>query len=142
MSEADQNFYNALNQITASLDGTIAQIEAMRQQIDGMSRNIMEQFFQLTENLRLILRVLREQRVNFTEAIEELVNEINLNVRELFEKKAIESITEDQKKAVQHIREISKIATDNLYNMQLLTVIQSLREIMGRALVAKMKKGA
>ncbi|MHA1733537.1 MAG: hypothetical protein ACTSU5_16435 [Promethearchaeota archaeon] len=136
----DQQINNQMAQIQANLDGTMAQIGAMQQQIDQMSRDIMESFYQLTENLRLILRVLKEQRVNFTEGIQTLADEINISVKQLFEKKAIEAITSDQVKAVQAIKEMSKLTSDNLYNMQLLTIIQSLREIIGRAIAAKMKK--
>ena len=43
-----------INQITASLDGTIAQITTMSGAINAMSQKFSEETVALTENIRLI----------------------------------------------------------------------------------------
>ncbi|GAB4316552.1 MAG: hypothetical protein Kow0069_18820 [Promethearchaeota archaeon] len=130
---------NLLMQIQQNLTGTIAQLDLMKRQIEEMSQGIMEHFYQLTENLRLILRVLKEQRVSFAESIQELTDSVNLSIKELFESEVLPKISEEQVQAALEVREMTKITSDNLYNMQLLTIIQDLRELIGRALVAKLR---
>jgi len=125
-----------INQIMASLDGTMAQITQMRGAIDQMSQNFSEQTVAMIENIRLIVEVLKQFRVQSTKSLSELSDDFNEKIKELWEKKSIESITEEEKKAIDIIKQASKAVTDNLYFAQLLNIIQSIREETNRIISA------
>lgn len=125
-----------INQIMASLDGTIAQIHQMSGAINQMSQNFSEQTVAMTENIRLIVEVLKQFRVQSTKSLTDLSDDFNKKIKELWEKKAIEAITEEEKKAIDIIKQASKAVTDNLYFAQLLNIIQSIREETNRIISA------
>ncbi|MFW9820966.1 MAG: hypothetical protein ACFFE5_15270 [Candidatus Thorarchaeota archaeon] len=125
-----------INQIMASLDGTIAQINQMRGAINQVSQNFSEQTVAMTENIRLIVEVLKQFRVQSTKSLSDLSDDFNQKIKELWEKKSIESITEEEKKAIDVIKQASKAVTDNLYFAQLLNIIQSIREETNRIISA------
>ncbi|MFX0023418.1 MAG: hypothetical protein ACFE9S_13920 [Candidatus Hermodarchaeota archaeon] len=125
-----------INQIMASLDGTIAQINQMRGAITQMSQSFSEQTVAMTENIRLIVEVLKQFRVQSTKSLTDLSEDFNQKVKELWEKKSIEAITEEEKKAIDIIKQASKAVTDNLYFAQLLNIIQSIREETNRIISA------
>jgi hypothetical protein len=116
----------------ASLDGTIAQINQMRGAINQMSQSFSEQTVAMTENIRLIVEVLKQFRVQSTKSLTDLSDDFNQKIKELWEKKSIEAITEEEKKAIDIIKQASKAVTDNLYFAQLLNIIQSIREETNR----------
>lgn len=121
-----------INQIMASLDGTIAQINQMKGAINQMSQSFSEQTVAMTENIRLIVEVLKQFRVQSTKSLQELSDDFNQKIKELWDKKSIEAITEEEKKAIEIIKQASKAVTDNLYFAQLLNIIQSIREETNR----------
>jgi hypothetical protein len=121
-----------INQIMASLDGTIAQISQMRGAITQMSQSFSEQTVAMTENIRLIVEVLKQFRVQSSKSLQELSDDFNQKVKELWEKKSIETITEQEKKAIDVIKQASQAVSDNLYFAQLLNIIQSIREETNR----------
>jgi uncharacterized protein YoxC len=121
-----------INQITASLDGTIAQINQMSTAIQTMSQKFSEETISINENIRLIVEVLKQFRTKSGESMQEITNDFNKGIKELYEKKAIEHITEDEKKAIDLIRQAAKAVSNNLYYAQLLHVIQSIREETNR----------
>lgn len=123
-----------INQIMGSLDGTIAQIGKMNELIDKMSNRFSQEIVSLTENVRLIVQVLKQFRVQSNKSVQELSNEINDKIRDLWEKKSIEVILDDEKKAISTIKDAQKTVSDNLYYAQLLTIIQSIREETNRIL--------
>jgi len=125
-----------INQIMASLDGTIAQIHQMSGAINQMSQNFSEQTVAMTENIRLIVEVLKQFRVQSTKSLTDLSEDFNQKIKELWDKKAIEAITEEEKKAIEIIKQASKAVTDNLYFAQLLNIIQSIREETNRIISA------
>ncbi len=125
-----------INQIMASLDGTIAQINQMRGAINQMSQGFSEQTVAMTENIRLIVEVLKQFRVQSTKSLADLSDDFNQKIKELWEKKSIEAITEEEKKAIEIIKQASKAVTDNLYFAQLLNIIQSIREETNRIISA------
>jgi len=125
-----------INQIMASLDGTIAQIHQMSGAINQMSQNFSEQTVAMTENIRLIVEVLKQFRVQSTKSLTDLSDDFNQKIKELWDKKAIEAITEEEKKAIEIIKQASKAVTDNLYFAQLLNIIQSIREETNRIISA------
>jgi hypothetical protein len=125
-----------INQIMASLDGTIAQINQMRGAINQMSQSFSEQTVAMTENIRLIVEVLKQFRVQSTKSLQELSDDFNQKIKELWDKKSIEAITEEEKKAIEIIKQASKVVTDNLYFAQLLNIIQSIREETNRIISA------
>ena len=125
-----------INQIMASLDGTIAQINQMRGAINDMTQSFSEQTVAMTENIRLIVEVLKQFRVQSSKNLQELSDDFNQKVKELWDKKAIEAITEEEKKAIDVIKQASKAVTDNLYFAQLLNIIQSIREETNRIISA------
>ena len=125
-----------INQIMASLDGTIAQINQMRGAINQMSQSFSEQTVAMTENIRLIVEVLKQFRVQSGKSLQELSDDFNQKVKELWDKKAIEAITEEEKKAIEVIRQASKAVADNLYFAQLLNIISSIREETNRIISA------
>lgn len=121
-----------INQIMGSLDGTIAQIGQMSQSITQMSQSFSEQTVSMTENIRLIVEVLKQFRIQSSNSLKELSEDFNTKVKELWDKKSIEVITEDEKKAIETIKQASKTVADNLYFAQLLNIIQSIREETNR----------
>ena len=60
------------------------------------------------------------------------VTEFNEKVKDLWEKKSIEVILKEEKKAIDKIKQASKAISNNLYYAQLLTIIQSIREETNR----------
>ncbi len=125
-----------VNQIMSSLDGTIAQVNQMSAAISQMSQTFSEQTVSITENIRLIVEVLKQFRVQSSKSLQELSDDFNNKVKELWDKKSIEAITEDEKKAIEIIRQASKAVADNLYFAQLLNIIQSIREETNRIISA------
>jgi predicted RNA-binding protein Jag len=132
-----EHMIQKINEITQSLDGTIAQIGQMRQSIDQMSQSFSEQTVALTENIRLIVEVLKQFRVQSSKSIQELAEDFNKKIKELWDKKSIEAITEEEKKAIETLKQVSKAVSDNLYYTQLLAIIQSIREETNRLIGAK-----
>jgi len=121
-----------INQIMSSLDGTIAQINQMSQSITQMSQSFSEQTVSMTENIRLIVEVLKQFRIQSSNSLKELSEDFNKKIQELWDKKSIEAITEDEKRAIETIKQASKTVADNLYFAQLLNIIQSIREETNR----------
>jgi uncharacterized protein YoxC len=128
---------NKINQITASLDGTIAQINQMSTAIQTMSQKFSEETISINENIRLIVEVLKQFRMKSSENIQEIANDFNKSIKDLYEKKSIENITEDEKKAIELIRQAAKAVSNNLYYAQLLNVIQSIREETNRIISSR-----
>lgn len=126
-----------INQIMSSLDGTIAQINQMGVAINQMSQSFSEQTVSMTENIRLIVEVLKQFRIQSSKSLQDLSDDFNGKVKELWDKKSIEAITDDEKKAIDIIRQASKAVSDNLYYAQLLNIIQSIREETNRIISAK-----
>ena len=121
-----------INQITASLDGTIAQINTMSTAINAMSQKFSEETVALTENIRLIVEVLKQFRTRSADSMQELSEEFNTKLKDLYEKKALELITEEEIKALDTIKKAAKAVANNVYYAQLLTIIQSIREETNR----------
>jgi hypothetical protein len=126
-----------INQIMSSLDGTIAQITQMSGSIAQMSQTFSEQTVSITENIRLIVEVLKQFRVQSSKNLQELSEDFNSKVKDLWNEKAIEVITEEEKKAIEAIKLASKSVADNLYFAQLLNIIQSIREETNRIISTK-----
>ena len=91
---------NKIDQITASLDGTIAQIDKMSAAINAMSQNFSEETVSLTENIRLIVEVLKQFRKRSAESLQGLSEDFNAQIKEIYEKKVIESIKDEEIKAM------------------------------------------
>ncbi|TFF95212.1 MAG: hypothetical protein EU544_03235 [Promethearchaeota archaeon] len=127
-----EQMYQKLNQITESLQGTIAQINNMSNKLEEISQKFSEETVSLTENIRLIVEVLKQFRVQSSKGLQELSEEFNDKVQELWEKKSIEAILEEEKKAIDMIKNAEKAVSNNLYFAQLLTIIQSIREETNR----------
>ena len=121
-----------INQITASLDGTIAQITTMSGAINAMSQKFSEETVALTENIRLIVEVIKQFRTKSAGSMTELSNEFNTKLKVLYDEKVLESITEEEKGAIDVIQQAAKAIANNVYYAQLLTIIQSIREETNR----------
>ncbi|MHA1350562.1 MAG: hypothetical protein ACTSSC_02585 [Promethearchaeota archaeon] len=131
------NMITKINQITTSLDGTIAQITQMSTAIQNMSQRFSEETISVNENIRLIVEVLKQFRMKSTENLQEISDDFNAKIKELYDKKSIELITEEEKKAIDMIRQASKAVSNNLYYAQLLNIIQSIREETNRIISSK-----
>ena len=121
-----------INAIMDSLDGTIAQIKKMNESLDNMSQRFSEETVSLTENIRLIVEVLKQFRLQSSKSIQELNEDFNTKIEDLWTKKSIEVITKEEKKAIDLIKQASLAVSNNLYYAQLLTIIQSIREETNR----------
>jgi len=126
-----------INAITQSLDGTIAQIQNMSTAINAMSQKFSEETVSLTENIRLIVEVLKQFRVQSSKSLKELSDELGDKIKDLWDKKAIESILKEEKKAIEIIRQGEKAVSNNLYFAQLLSIIRSIREETNRIISGK-----
>jgi hypothetical protein len=131
------NMINKINQITTSLDGTIAQINQMSTAIQNMSQKFSEETISVNENIRLIVEVLKQLRMKSSENLQAISDDFNAQIKELYEKKSIEKITEEEKKAIEMIRQAAKAVSNNLYYAQLLNIIQSIREETNRIISCK-----
>jgi predicted RNA-binding protein Jag len=131
------NMISKINQITSSLDGTIAQISQMSTAIQNMSQKFSEETISVNENIRLIVEVLKQFRMKSNENLQAISDDFNEKIKELYEKKSIESITEEEKKAIDMIRQAAKAVSNNLYYAQLLNIIQSIREETNRIISCK-----
>jgi prophage DNA circulation protein len=131
------NMISKINQITSSLDGTIAQINQMSTAIQNMSQKFSEETISVNENIRLIVEVLKQFRMKSSENLQTISDDFNESIKELYEKKSIESITEEEKKAIDVIRQAAKAVSNNLYYAQLLNIIQSIREETNRIISCK-----
>ncbi len=128
---------NKINQITSSLDGTIAQINQMSTAIQTMSQKFSEETISVNENIRLIVEVLKQFRMKSSESIQEIADTFNAKLKELYDNKSIEAISEEEKKAIDIIRKAAKTVSNNLYYAQLLNIIQSIREETNRIMSCK-----
>lgn len=128
-----------LNLIQQFLDGNIAQINAMSQKIENMGKTFAESMASLSENMRLIVEVVKKGRLNLAENIEDISNQMNEKIAKLWEEKTLEAIAKEEIEAINKLKEINSVVSDNLYMTQLMSIIQSIREITGRALIYKMK---
>ncbi|HMF33563.1 MAG TPA: hypothetical protein VKK79_19220 [Candidatus Lokiarchaeia archaeon] len=137
---AEDAIYQAMTNIGQHLEGTLAQIESLKISIEEMSRQFMENMVNLTENLRLIIGLIREQRTHFTESIQELVDNVNKQIKDVYEKRTWDLLSADQKTTLETLRDTDQAVANNLYLMQLLTITQSIRELAGRALAARLQK--
>ena len=117
-----------INAITQTLDGTTAQLQSMNNAIQQMSSKFSEETVSLTENIRLIVEVLKQFRVASNRSINDLSKDLTDRIQEVWDKKSIELILKDEKKAIQEIRKAEKTVANNLYYTQLLTIIRSIRE--------------
>ena len=126
-----------INQITTSLDGTVAQITQMNTSIQNMSQRFSEETISVNENIRLIVEVLKQFRMKSSENLQEISDDFNAKIKELYEKKVIELITDEEKKAIELIKQASKAISNNLYYAQLLNIIQSIREETNRIISRK-----
>ena len=106
----------------------IAQIQKMSGAIEAMSMKFSEETVSLAENVRLIVEVLKQFRLQSSNSMQELSEEFNEKVKDLWEKKSIEVILKEEKKAIDKIKQASQAISNNLYYAQLLTIIQSIRE--------------
>ncbi len=123
-----------INQITASLDGTIAQITTMSGAINAMSQKFSEETVALTENIRLIVEVIKQFRTKSGEGMQELSDEFNGKLKTLYDEQVLNSITKEEKESIEVIQKASKEISNNVYYAQLLTIIQSIREETNRIL--------
>jgi len=125
-----------INQITNTLDATIQKVSKMGEDIDKMTMGFSKEIVSLTENIRLIVEVLRQFRVKSNEKIEILSKDVGNQIKDLWNKKSIEHITEQHQQNIGIIKQISSSVSDTLYYTQLLSVVQSIREFMTRAIKA------
>ncbi|TFG08449.1 MAG: hypothetical protein EU539_02325 [Promethearchaeota archaeon] len=132
-----EDMIQKINAITQSLDGTIAQLQTMNNSISELNQRFSEEIVSLSENIRLIVEILKQFRVQSTKSINELSNEVNDKIKELWDKKAIEAILKEEKKAIDLIKEGEKSVANNLYYAQLLSIIRSIREETYRILSNK-----
>ncbi|MFX0069665.1 MAG: hypothetical protein ACFFAO_01035 [Candidatus Hermodarchaeota archaeon] len=123
-----EDMIQKINAITQSLDGTIAQLQTMNNSINGLNQRFSEEIVSLSENIRLIVEILKQFRVQSSKSISELSTELNENIQELWNNKAIEGILKDEKKAIDIIRKAESTVGNNLYYAQLLSIIRSIRE--------------
>lgn len=126
-----------INAITQSLDGTIAQLQNMNVSINTMSQRFSEEIVSLTENIRLIVEILKQFRVQSSKSINELSKDVNEKIQELWNEKSIEAILKQEKEAIDKIREGEKSVANNLYYAQLLSIIRSIREETYRILLSR-----
>jgi hypothetical protein len=131
------NMITKINQITSSLDGTIAQINQMSTAIQNMSQKFSEETISVNENIRLIVEVLKQFRMKSSENLQTISDDFNASIKELYQKKSIEKITDEEKKAIEMIRQAAKAVSNNLYYAQLLNIIQSIREETNRIISCK-----
>jgi methyl-accepting chemotaxis protein len=126
-----------INLITNTLDVTIQKVSKMGEDIDKITMSFSKEIVSLTENIRLIVEVLRQFRVSSNDRLSVLAKDMNEEIKKIWDKKCIEHITEEHRQNIDVIKQVSSSVSDTLYYTQLLSIVQSIRELMGRALKAK-----
>ncbi|MHA1677168.1 MAG: hypothetical protein ACTSW3_00145, partial [Promethearchaeota archaeon] len=86
----------------------------------------------VNENIRLIVEVLKQFRMKTNETMQEISDDFNKKIKELYENKSVEAILEEEKKAIDTIKQAAKAVSNNLYYAQMLYIIQSIREETNR----------
>lgn len=135
-----QDIATSINSITQSLDGTIAQIENLNRALEDNSKNLMESLTAVNENMRLIIEVIKKGRSNTKESLEEIKKHIDDEIQSLWNEKSLENIGKDQIEAVKKLKNINYAIGENLYMTQMLSIITSLRQILGQAKAIKLSK--
>ena len=139
-NEKIEQLATQIDQITKSLEGTIAQIDSLNRKTEASSKQLTESLTAVNENMRLILQVIKQGRSNTKEELDKT----NLNIKEaiqnVWEGEALKKITKDELSAIQKLGDINQALSDNLYMQQLLSIIASLREITHKAVKVKKKK--
>ncbi len=126
MEQLLDEMINKINQITESLDGTIAQVEKMNKAINQMSKTFSKETVSLTENVRLIVEALKQFRIQSNKSVNELSKELNTKVKEILDEDQIQKYLQETKKEINTIKKTEKAVSDNLYYAQLLTIIKNL----------------
>ncbi|MHA1688058.1 MAG: hypothetical protein ACTSYC_01780 [Promethearchaeota archaeon] len=121
-----------INLITNSLDGTIAQLNKMNESIRDMREKFSEEIVSLTENIRLIVEVLKQFRIRSSKEMQELSEEFNKKIKKFYEQERIKSITQQEREAIDLIKKASRGVSNNLYYVQLLSIISTIREEVNR----------
>lgn len=129
-----------IGQINKSLEGTLAQLDALNRKIEDSSKNFMENLAEVNENMRLILEVIKKQRANVKEDLGAIHKDIKEEIDKLWKENALKTIAKDELEAIEKLRSINTAVGDNLYMAQLMAIIQSLREISGRAMQIRLQK--
>ncbi len=127
-----EEMINKINLITSSLDGTIAQLNKMNDAINSMRQKFSEEIVSLTENIRLIVEVLKQFRVRSSKEMQAISEEFNLKIKNFYDKEAIKRITKEEKEAIDFVKQASRTISNNLYYVQLLSIIGSIREEVNR----------
>ncbi|UYP45557.1 hypothetical protein NEF87_001842 [Candidatus Lokiarchaeum ossiferum] len=135
-----QDIATSINSITQSLDGTIAQIENLNRALEDNSKNLMESLTAVNENMRLIIEVIKKGRSNTKESLDEIKKHIDDEIQSLWNEKSLENIGKDQIEAVKKLKNINYAIGENLYMTQMLSIITSLRQILGQAKAIKLTK--
>jgi len=136
----EQQILQQLNLIIQYLEGLNAQIFNMIQSIDSMSKTFAESIASLSENMRLIIEVIKKSRVNLEETLDEMADNMNKQIKQLWDNHTLEKITEVELKAINTIKELNSIVGQNLYDQQLLSIIQNIRGMINKALIIKPEK--
>jgi ABC-type transporter Mla subunit MlaD len=139
-TELLQKMSQQIQQINQSLEGTISHLDALNRKIEDSFKNFMENLTAVSENMRLIVEVIKKQRANTKEDLEDIKKNITEQVEKLWKEKSLETITKQELQAIEKIKTINSSVSENLYMTQLLSIIQSLREVVSRAVVVKSKK--
>ncbi|MHA1584756.1 MAG: hypothetical protein ACTSVU_00670 [Promethearchaeota archaeon] len=137
---AIQQLSNQINQITQSLDGTIAQINSLNRKVEDNSKKLMENLTAVNENMRLIIEVIKKGRSGTRDTLKEVQSNIRGALDTMVKKSSFETLLQDEYKAVKKLKDINKDVSKNVYMQELLAIINSLREITGRAMIIKMEK--
>lgn len=129
-----------INLITNSLDGTIAQLNKMNEAINSMRQKFSEEIVSLTENIRLIVEVLKQFRVRSSKEMQEISDDFNVKIKKFYENERIKTITKQEREAIDLIKQASRTVSNNLYYVQLLSIINSIREEVNRV-ISRADKG-
>ena len=108
-----------LGLIQQYLEGTTAQINSMTQKIDLMSKTFAESMTNLSENMRLIIEVIKKGRSNLGETVDELADHINSEIKKLYEENncreewssLVENIRRDHYRKYSFIGDFEKIVS-------------------------------
>ena len=139
-NEKIEQLATQIDQITKSLEGTIAQIDSLNRKTEASSKQLTESLTAVNENMRLILQVIKQGRSNTKEELDKTNQNVKKEIQNVWEGNALKTITKDELAAIQKLGEINQALSDNLYMQQLLSIIASLREITHKAVKVKKKK--
>jgi uncharacterized protein YukE len=134
-------------QIEQQLQGISTRLESIGSQVGSMARSMQsmyqlmtEKFTQINEDIILIVTLFKERRSTLDAQLSSMKEYFDGTIADIWEK-SLQKIPAEQLEAVQKMKGLNDAVSDTLYSAQLLSILQTIRTITSRAMMAKSRMG-